>query len=79
MSKARFHLKARDRTLDRLTYALRVATGPTFSEAGAIPLPRPLEFLHRAVRPLRLAGLYGPRLLRRRPGSSATEDSESRH
>ncbi len=62
----RFHLDSRERWRDRLAYALRFATAPTVTERFVDGPPAALGFLLPVIRPIRLAGIYAPRLLHRR-------------
>ena len=50
---------------ERLRYVRAVLT-PEYGDKFALPgLPRGLSFLHYAIRPVRLAGRHGPRLIGR--------------
>lgn len=67
LAHARAYLVARERPVDRLRYAPRLARAvflPTDREDALIPLPRALRGLHYAVRPVRLAWKYLRRAVR---------------
>ncbi|NBB85279.1 MAG: hypothetical protein GVY12_03535, partial [Bacteroidetes bacterium] len=54
----RFHLQMRERWRDRRAYLAHLATlavQPTAKDRAFVPLPRALDPLYYAVRPLRLA------------------------
>lgn len=61
------HLRMRERLWDRVRYCVRTATTHTVGDWMALPLPRPLFFLYYGLRPIRLIGKYGQRLLKRTP------------
>jgi hypothetical protein len=61
-----YHWRTQDSLFNRLRYAWRFAASPTHGDWELLRLPRPLFFLHYALRPLRLAASYGTRLVRRR-------------
>ena len=58
--EVRFHLRARERLLDRIRYALRLATTQTLGDWDLVGLPRGADGLYRVIRPLRLLGKFGP-------------------
>ncbi|MFY9554944.1 MAG: hypothetical protein WAV47_09565, partial [Blastocatellia bacterium] len=60
-----FHLKMRERLADRIRYCRRLALTTTVRDWSLLPLPRYLFFLYFALRPIRLAGKYGTKLLKR--------------
>ena len=53
-----FHLRARERQLDRLKYCLRLALTPSLGDFMAVRLPGPLFGLYYAIRPIRLLAKY---------------------
>jgi len=59
----RFHLRARERWRDRMRFCLRRALTPTLDDWAFVSLPDFLFPLYYALRPIRLAGQYGLRLL----------------
>jgi hypothetical protein len=63
MKTVLFHVKTRERLRDRVRYCLSLAIAPTFGDWDFINLPSFLDFLYYVLRPLRLAGKYGARLL----------------
>jgi hypothetical protein len=65
LERCLFHLKARERFRDRLLYCLRLAMTTTPEDWALVPLPSSLFPLYYVLRPIRLAGKYGPALLRR--------------
>jgi hypothetical protein len=74
LHNAIFQLRARERLGDGLRYALSLALTPTVADWTGFPLPAGLSFLYPLLRPARLAGKYGRRLLRRdrpRPAENA--------
>ena len=62
---ARLHLRMRERLRDRATYCLRLTLGTTVGDWTSMKLPRPFLFLYYLLRPFRLAGKYGRRLVNR--------------
>ncbi|NOZ06703.1 MAG: nucleotidyltransferase family protein [Chloroflexi bacterium] len=72
---AEFHLyrlRAREHWRDRVRYCLAVVSVATPAEYMALALPSRLSFLYSLFRPIRLAGKYGLRLLRRITPTSRT-------
>jgi len=59
-----FHLKARERTRDRIRYGYGVTMTTTAGDWASFPLPGLLFPLYRFIRPIRLTGKYGGRLLK---------------
>ena len=59
------HLKMRERLRDRARYCLRFALATTVGDLTSVRMPRAVFFLYYPLRPLRLAGKYGRRLLNR--------------
>ena len=49
-----FHLRAKDRLIDRLLYCLKITTMPTIKEWLLISLPPHFGFLYYGIRPIRL-------------------------
>lgn len=62
---ALLQLRMRERKRDKLTSGLRLAATPRVYDWMLLPLPGWLFFLYYLLRPLRLAGKYGARLLNR--------------
>jgi hypothetical protein len=60
-----FHLKARERWMDRVRYCVRLAVTTTPGDWALVRLPSSLFPLYYVLRPIRLVGTYGPGLLRR--------------
>jgi hypothetical protein len=60
-----FYLSARERTTDKLRCLLRMATGPTVKDTTFVRLPGALSLFYYPLRPVRLAGKYGLRALRK--------------
>lgn len=58
------YLRTMDHWADRGRYCLNLLVTPTPLEFSLFPLPRDLFFLYCLIRPLRLTGKYGYRLLR---------------
>lgn len=68
-----FHLRARDRLVDRLRHCLRVAFLPSAEDWVAVPIPAALYPLYYVMRPARLAIVYLNMLSKRlRAKSSGT-------
>lgn len=66
------HLRMRERKRDRLRSCLRLAVTPRNYDWMFLPLPDWLFFLYYPLRPLRLAGKYGAKLM---SGSHGGENS----
>jgi hypothetical protein len=64
-------LRMRERKRDKLKSCLRLAAAPRVYDWMLLPLPGWLFFLYYPLRPLRLAGKYGTKLL---TGSKSVED-----
>jgi putative nucleotidyltransferase-like protein len=62
---SKFHIKMRERLGDKGRYCLRLAVTTSARDWTAMPMPRPLFFLYYLLRPLRLAGKHGLKLLKR--------------
>jgi hypothetical protein len=62
-NRVRCLMRVQDRRVDRIRYGLSVLTAPTTIEWHELPLPASLSFGYRLLRPLRLAGKYGVRLV----------------
>jgi hypothetical protein len=62
-----FHLKAMERSRDKVWYCIRQATTPILKDWALRPLPAYLFPLYRVLRPVRLLGKYGRRSLWRVP------------
>jgi hypothetical protein len=62
---ALLQLRMRERRRDRLRSSLRLAATPRVYDWMFLPLPDRLFFLYYLLRPLRLAGKYGAKLLQR--------------
>lgn len=60
-----FHLRSLDRPSDRLRYVFRLGTIPTEGELRLVSLPGSLHPLYRVIRPVRLVGVYAPRVIGR--------------
>jgi len=54
-----FHMKMRDRILERVHYGVAIVFNPSREEWRILPLPAPLSFLHYLFRPIRLAAGIG--------------------
>ena len=54
-----FHLRSRERPVDRIRYCLRLAMTPSIGDFTAIRLPAPLFALYYVIRPARLLTKYG--------------------
>ena len=59
------HLQMLQRKRDRVRYYIRQGTAPILADWALRPLPAPLLPLYRIFRPIRLAGRYGRKKLRR--------------
>ena len=69
MAERAYLLRMRERWPDRVGYCLHLAQDvipPSQAERTALPLPALLSPLYYLLRPVRLAGKYGPMLLSRR-------------
>lgn len=62
------HFRVRKRPRDKFRYWLRTVVTPNYADWLHRPLPEHLFFLYYLVRPMRLAGKYGRRLLERVTG-----------
>ncbi len=60
-----FHYNMRERRRDRVGYVIRSATAPNAADWMERPLPERLHAFHYVLKPLRLAGKYGGRMLKR--------------
>jgi hypothetical protein len=60
---ALLQLRMRERKRDRIGFGLRLAATPRVYDWMLVPLPNRLFFLYYFLRPLRLAGKYGVKLL----------------
>lgn len=60
-----FCFKMRERLRDKIRYFMRAALTPGVKEWAILPLPPPLFPLYYALRPVRLAGQYGRRIVER--------------
>lgn len=60
-----FHLRVQDRLADRIRYTLRRTGIPTIEDWQWRWVPDRLFFLHYLLRPIRLAGKHGRKLVRR--------------
>lgn len=60
---ALLQLRMRERRRDRIACGLRLAATPRVYDWMLVPLPKRLFFLYYLLRPLRLAGKYGVKLL----------------
>ena len=56
--KSLFQLLIRDRLGDQISYAL-AQMEPTVGDWAAVPLPPQMQFLHYAIRPIRLLWRFG--------------------
>jgi Uncharacterised nucleotidyltransferase len=63
---SRFHVEIRERLRDKVRYCARVAFTPNEGDWNGLQLPPALWPLYYAVRPIRLVGKYGSRLIDRR-------------
>ena len=57
-SRTLFHLRARERTRDRIRYCYRMVTTLTAADRGHMPPPSFLDFFYYPVRIVRLVGKY---------------------
>ncbi len=60
-----FRVKVRERLRDKVLYSARAALTPTPEDWELLPLPQPFFPLYYVLRPIRLSGRYGQRLLSR--------------
>jgi hypothetical protein len=60
-----FFIRARERLIDRARCRIRMAFAPTVNDLTFFRLPRALSFFYYLLRPVRLIGKYGLKLLRR--------------
>jgi hypothetical protein len=76
-----FHLRVREHFKDGLAYGLSLALQPIIADWKFLSLPPAVSFLYYGLRPLRLAGKYGLRLLgrRRRTSSGGTPGRGNEH
>lgn len=58
------HPKMLDRQRDRLRYYAHLAFSPTVGDADFFRVPHLFSFIYYLIRPIRLIGRFGPRLLR---------------
>jgi hypothetical protein len=68
MKKALFYFKVRERFQDKIPYLMHLSylwIAPSQADLAFLPLPDSLYFLYYLVRPIRLIGQYGSRLLKR--------------
>jgi hypothetical protein len=63
VQSAAFHLRSRERLLDRLRYVARLGILPSVEDFKRFPLPVTLFPLQYVLRPFRLLARYGSRLL----------------
>jgi hypothetical protein len=70
-------LRLRERRREKLGHLARVLLVPTLAERRLVRLPRPARLLYYPLRPLRLAGKWGVRLLAG-PRAAARADQTSR-
>lgn len=61
--EALFHLRVREHLRDGFAYVLSLALQPTVADWELVALPPAASFLYYGLRPMRLAGKYGIRLL----------------
>ncbi len=59
------HLKMKERLADKIRYCARAATTQTVEDWKLLPLPNFLFPFYYVLRPIRLTGKYGPRMLKR--------------
>jgi hypothetical protein len=80
--EVRFHLRARERLLDRIRYAVRLGTTQTLGDWDLVGLPRGADGLYRLIRPVRLLRKFGPRAITRSlhalSGTSRAPDGDPR-
>jgi hypothetical protein len=74
-AKALLHLRMRERRSDRVKSFARFVANSTVYDWLFLPLPGWLFFLYYPLRPLRLAGKYGVRLLKGAEGREPSIDS----
>jgi hypothetical protein len=67
-------ISMRERKLDRLRSLFRAITTPSRYDWMSTSLPNSLSFLYYLIRPIRLLGKYGPRLVKNTTSSGSTED-----
>jgi hypothetical protein len=60
-----FRVRVRERLRDKVLYCARAALTPTPEDWELLPLPQPFFPLYYVLRPIRLSGRYGQRLLGR--------------
>lgn len=60
-----FHIKMRERARDRARYCIRLAVTPNVADWKLLSLPPLLSPLYYVLRPVRLAGKYGRRVIKR--------------
>jgi hypothetical protein len=60
LARSLLHVRLRERLSDRIGYCLEHLS-PGVGDWAALPIPRPLAFLHYLTRPLRLLGRYAMR------------------
>jgi hypothetical protein len=65
MSETRLHLKMRERRRDQISSGLRLIVTPRSYDWMYRPVPDSLFFLYYLVRPMRLIGKYGTKLIKR--------------
>ena len=58
-----FHVRVMERLRDKVRYCVRQATTPSLQDCELLPLPAYLFPAYRLLRPIRLTGKYGQRLL----------------
>ncbi len=58
------HLKMRERLSDKIRYCMRAATTQTEEDRKLLPLPHFMFPLYYVLRPIRLIGKYGLRMIR---------------
>jgi hypothetical protein len=68
LHEALFHLRVRENCKDGLAYGLNLALQPIVADWRLLALPPGASFLYYCLRPVRLAGKYGVRLLGRLGG-----------
>lgn len=59
-----FHLRVRDRNIDRARYCQQRVTTPNYRDWAVLPLPSALAPLYYLLRPVRVLRTHTPRLLR---------------
>ena len=60
-----FRVKIRERLRDKFLYSARTVLTSTPEDWKLLPLPQPFSWLYYVLRPIRLSGRYGQRLLSR--------------